>query len=548
MIDAMPILVPERPAFVTASERLVWEELRRQLGPDDLLAANLHMTDVERDYEIDLIVALTGGAIIVVEVKGGGVWAEDGQWKQDYKGTVSTIDPVTQAMTAKHALENWISHSPDWGSRPHVRYAHTVVMPYLAIDDGFEMPDCPRWMINGKDDLHLLSRRFHELGGHKSGHLPTLTADDVHAIAGIIKGRMLPQRDHIGEAAERADIADRLTREQAVILDAIRLLHRVEVRGGAGTGKTWLAIEQARRLTKAGQRVALICYSRGLAAWLQRRVSIFSRKGQPAYVGTFHGLGIEWGADEGSDDDSEYWESTLPAKMVKLGGELPEGQRFDAIVIDEAQDFADTWWPAVFAALKHEDDALYVFSDEGQQVFSRYGGGRPDNLVPLVLDRNLRNTKQIAQTFTEMAPIRMKGGDLEGPDVRLVSCEPAEALDRADDLVDEMLDAGWQPSDIAVLATGRRHGEQIARQAASAQSYWDSFWDDEQVFYGHVLGFKGLERNVVILAVNEGDNWPRAKERLYVGLSRARDLLIVCADPHHIETVAGPAVLRKMVE
>ena len=55
-----------------------------------------------------------------------------------------------------------------------------------------------------------------------------------------------------------------------MILHAARLLNRVEVRGGAGSGKTWLAMEQARRLTADGQRVALLCYSRGLAAYLRR--------------------------------------------------------------------------------------------------------------------------------------------------------------------------------------------------------------------------------------------------------------------------------------
>ena len=55
---------------------------------------------------------------------------------------------------------------------------------------------------------------------------------------------------------------------------------------------------------------------------------------------------------EGSDDDSPYWEEFLPGEMVSLAGALPEAQRFDAIVIDEAQDFAQSWWPAVLAALR----------------------------------------------------------------------------------------------------------------------------------------------------------------------------------------------------
>ena len=54
-----------------------------------------------------------------------------------------------------------------------------------------------------------------------------------------------------------------------MILGAARLLNRVEIRGGAGSGKTWLAVEQARRLSREGKRVALTCYSRGLAAWLR---------------------------------------------------------------------------------------------------------------------------------------------------------------------------------------------------------------------------------------------------------------------------------------
>lgn len=167
---------------------------------------------------------------------------------------------------------------------------------------------------------------------------------DTFAIFEALQGRMLPQRDSIGDTARNDDIADRLTQEQSVILDAARLLTRIHVRGGAGSGKTWLAMEQARRLTRRGQRVALISYSRGLSAWMQRRVATFDSKDRPAYVGTFHGLGEAWGATLAGDDDSDFWEKELPELMVELATALPEGKRFDAIVIDEAQDFADTWW------------------------------------------------------------------------------------------------------------------------------------------------------------------------------------------------------------
>ena len=543
----MPVLWPEQPEFVTESERLVWEQLCANLGADDLLIANKRVTDHSKDFEIDIVVVMPGAGVVVVEVKGGGVRHDGTSWRRQLNGNDSSIDPVEQARTAKYALRKYIEDDNRWGSRSRVRWGHVVVLPYLSLADDFALPDCPRWAVVGRNDMPELAQRLRAIGERQKTKNRRVTGDDAATIAEILRGRSLPQRDLIGDAAEREDVADRLTQAQTVILDAIRLLPRVEVRGGAGSGKTWLALEQARRLSRDGRRVALLCYSRGLAAFLERRVRAFShRKDVPAYVGTFHGLGAEWGAEAGSDDDTDYWERRLPEQMVTLAADQAVGHRFDAIVVDEAQDFADQWWPALFAALKDADTGgLYAFSDEGQRVFSRYGGV-PDVLLPVVLDHNLRNTVQIAESFNTLATMRMRLLGGEGPAVRFVECPTTDALACADDEADALLDAGWRPQDVALLATGSRHPEQTARQAAGPEAYWESFWDDEQVFYGHVLSFKGLERRAVVLALNEQAVGERSKERLYVGLSRARDQLVVCGDPAFVEQVGGSAVLRRL--
>ena len=108
------------------------------------------------------------------------------------------------------------------------------------------------------------------------------------------------------------------------------------------------------------------------------------------------------------------------------------------------------------------------------------------------------------------------------------------------------MEHGWRPEDLALLATGSRHPEQVERQAEGSVAYWNSFWDTEQVFYGHVLGFKGLERRAVVLAVNELEPQERSRERLYVGLSRARDQLVVCGDPEFIWHVGGAELVRRL--
>jgi hypothetical protein len=140
--------------------------------------------------------------------------------------------------------------------------------------------------------------------------------------------------------------------------------------------------------------------------------------------------------------------------------------------------------------------------------------------------------------------MRYRGG--EGAPVRFVECAADEALDHADEAVDALLEEGWSPEQVALLTTGRRHPEQIERQVRGQDHYWETFWDAEQVFYGHVLGFKGLERAAVVLAVNGFGGDERAREKLYVGLSRARDRLIVCGDPEMIAGVAGEAVVRRL--
>ena len=160
---------------------------------------------------------------------------------------------------------------------------------------------------------------------------------------------------------------------------------------------------------------------------------------------------------------------------------------------------------------------------------------------------NLRNTSQIAEAFGPLAPMRMYARGGEGPEVTFVEASAEDALDVADDQIDPLLDEGWRPEDVALLTTGTRHPEQVALQESEGQDgYWRTFWDKDCVFYGHVLGCKGLERKVVVLCVNERMPRERSRERLYVGLSRATDKLIVVGPPDVIREMGGPAVARKL--
>nr|WP_090339690.1 ATP-binding domain-containing protein [Mycolicibacterium malmesburyense]CRL68171.1 nuclease-like protein [Mycolicibacterium malmesburyense] len=547
----MTITPTDTPRLANRAERRVYQALVEQLQPNDLVIAGQRVTDHLKDHEVDFVVGIEGAGIACLEVKGGEVWHDGVNWRQKRGGRECTIEPVRQAREACYALRDYIEKDPRW-TQGRLRWDHVVVLPNTELPDDFALSDCPRWKVIDRNDLKDLDGKLRHVLVSQELNRPLLNRDGIDQIVTALSGRGLPQRDVVARALDNEDAADALTEHQAVILDATRLLNRIEVRGGAGSGKTFLAMEQARRLAQRGQRVALVCYSHGLASYLERITAAWPRRQRPGYVGEFHALGVQWGAPEGPDESLrteetvKFWEHDLPEQMAELATQLDTGHRFDSIVVDEAQDFADSWWEPLLIALKDPDEGgLYVFTDEGQRVFNRYGSP-PVPLVPLILDHNLRNTRQIANAFQPLVdhPMRFLGG--EGPAVEFVACSREDALDVGDDQIEALLEEGWRPEDLALLTTGSRHPEQAERQKAGHKAYWDSFWDADQVFYGHVLGFKGLERRAVVLVVNDSSQFERSRERLYVGLSRARDRLVVCGEPDFIREVGGPDLAHRL--
>jgi UvrD-like helicase C-terminal domain len=304
-------------------------------------------------------------------------------------------------------------------------------------------------------------------------------------------------------------------------------------------------LTQARQLSRGrgelmAKRVALICVSRGLAAYFKRVVDTWDTKHRPAFVGSFAELGRTWGAPATTLDTPDFWEVELPALMRELAAGLPEAQRFDSVIVDEGQDFADSWWAPIMGALKdQETGGLFVYSDENQRISHRYGAP-PVPLVPLILDHNLRNTRQIAETFNPLAPMRMLLMGGEGPEVEFVRSAAQDAIETADGQVDRLLAAGWKAQEVMLLTTGTRHPVELQRGSDSdPEGYWRSFWEDDDVFYGEALACKGLERRAVVLCVNEDNASDWSRERLYVGLSRATDQLVVVGDPGVVAQMGG---------
>lgn len=528
--------VPAQPTFDTRTERAVWQRLVHQLRPTDVVIAGTHLIAPQQDHQIDFVVLLPDVGIMVVEVQGGRVFTKGNDWYLlDDRGD-HRITPIGHALGNKFALRKYLADDPRLAGRK-LRFQHCLIAPDAEFSAEFEMPDCPRTGVHGAGDQQHLGTRLREILAHDHHNGRPPRPDEVELIVEILTGPQPAPVDHGGPAA----LTTRLTAEQARVLGTLRHLHRAEVRGTTGTGKSTLALIQARELSRgrpglAPQRVALVCYSIGHGEQLKRAVAGVPAAERPAFVGTFEELGRTWGVSAGDRTDSEFWERRFPEQVGDRVLRLAGTELFDAIIVDDGHDIAESWWPPLIAALRDEVyGRFFVYRDPNRHLYDR-SVPPPIPLVPIGLDTNLRNTRQIAAT---LAPLLPDAGlpEREGPAVEVAGCPADRVLDETDRQVQRLRNAGVAPGDILVVTTGSRHPLQIERQRhLGLAGYWDAFFDRDEVFHGHVLGCKGLQRPVVVLCINEDEARHRATERFYVGCSRAQHRLVVVGDP---EVVAG---------
>ncbi len=540
--------IPELPSFVTESERVVWQAIKRRLRPTDVLLHGVRFCDRDGDWEADLVLLMPEG-FATIEVKGGQVRYENGQYIQIVTEGRKVIDLADQAVSEKYVVRRYLTGHPRW-TQSAPRMAHFVALPHTSLGEADLGPALPRSLVFGRgEEVDAAGRIFDVLVGPLTNQPQSPPGvDGVERAAEILGGRGDSQVEIAAVRVMRDDLVTRLTEDQHKILDLARQMPRYQVVGGPGSGKTFLAVEQARRWAADGLRVAFVAYSKGLTTWVERLVDQWPAKDRARVtVATFHSIGRAWGAVASDNAPQQEWDDELSRRMAALAARLDADHRFDAIVVDEGQDFGALWWPALFAV--YADAAggrLAVFSDSAQQVFGREGASDL-GLPVLSLNENLRNSGPIGQACNALLPESMivRGG--YGPAIRFVPCSASDAISLADEEAERLLEEGWAQNDIALLTTFHRHPMQIELvESRKRDGYWDSYWDDSQFFYSTVPSFKGLERPAIVLAVDGFRDPATAREMLLVGMSRARDQLVICGDLDQLKAVGGKVLAKRL--
>ncbi len=388
-----------------------------------------------------------------------------------------------------------------------------------------------------------------------------LVLDDIKRLApfvdGALRGQMPPGRDGMalldsllgvgGEvrllATHEAELA-KLTVEQFRVLDGLSRFRRVLICGCAGSGKTMLAVEKVKRLADQGLVPLFVCFNSRLRDSVREHLKSW----RSAAVDTFHGLCDRWAARAKIRIDrkpgEEYWDRQLADALMAASRKIAE--RFDAIVVDEGQDFQPAWWRPLEATLKDERrGVLYVFYDDNQTLYNRELKFPPvDSQFDLTENvRNVRRVHDLVAKFYRMNR-KLTSRASPGPEPKVIIYRTVpELITAVEKTVDRWAhDEKIGPQHMAIL-TG--HGKEKSaiwrsRRIAGYELTDEMAPKPGQILWSSVHGFKGLERSAVILAEIEPISHAELDTILYVGCSRARVHLTVIAS----EAASQLAALR----
>ena len=536
-------LAPETPS----SERRLYERFRAVL-PDSwtvihsqrfLLTTKRRDRVPPREGEIDFLILDPTRGLLALEVKGGRVQrTPDGWYSIDRHGERHSIkDPGHQVSDAIHDLGKYLNDDASgFGRRGHsCRYGWGVVLPDVEMREDLG-PDLPRPVIvDGRDLVDLRSaidRAFNSWRLNGALSRPT-----VRALLSALRERFPPASTLALQFTTERQKRLRLTEEQIAMLDSLAAHNRAVIEGAAGTGKTVLAMEKARRLALTGARVLLLCFNKPLAAHLRQQADGFT-------VERFHDLcermarcsGLPFDAPEGYHPRYRpFWEEETPMLLLRALERLPD-ERYDAIVVDEGQDFLPDWWPGLDEALKQgREGTLYAFYDAHQNIF---GGHLPPEALEVIETRlvfNCRNTTRIAEYAARLMDLepRVKAGAPQGNEVEEVVCRNAEEMARkvAGRLTRLVDDEGIEPARIAILSTRTLGNSPFADDHRAGRfdlvSLDASVRSRDRVVYETLYRYKGLESDVVILLDLPGGSKAVEPRDLYVAATRAKHLLVV---------------------
>lgn len=527
-------MLPEIPKdyYAESMENIIFEKLS-YLSDDYYVFHSFKMVQIKSqknyDYEVDFLIFNPQKGILVVEAKAGFIQYSQGTWR--YKdGTIMRHDgPFNQAKNNKYKiLEMLREKDRHFNLANKCGFFHAVCFPSIRKGPlrNINLPaESPIDIILTRDELECIEDsidsiyHFHQNVGstvHQS-----LSEKEVNFLLYNILSpsfNLVPATNIILNEKNRR--FHKMLDEQKIVMDFLDQQRNATISGAAGTGKTMLAVEKARRLAEKNEQVLFLCFNRELKEYL---ASTFQHPFISFYTLDSFNIKITGGMDR------NY--KMLETYLLHVYFEHKDFA-FHHVIIDEGQDFGQSGMEdqniieTLDIIMKDRNGCFYIFYDKNQLIQSpTIPSYIAEAECRITLHKNCRNTKSIAET--SMKPIKLTpvlyDHALKGtqPLMSLISDE--NFYIKLNEHIDHYLAMGYV--DIVILSV------KSTIKAKLYTNYNDGlyFYKNQNFKWTTCRKFKGLEADVIILVDIDKESFTTEQLVFYVGASRARFELSIIA-------------------
>lgn len=517
----------------------IFESLK-QLPNDWYIYHSLNWKDRSKNGRItwgeaDFVIFNKNYGILVVEVKSGGISFKDGKWLQtrlDNSETNEMKNPFNQANRSKYKLIDEIDYKLPYGDRCFIDKA--VWFPSISNDE-LQKANLPleydSKLILTKESLNNPLQSILSIYNFYNSTRYTMLSRNSE---NVILETIMPSFNLVPSASNIKDEADyvfyQLTNEQKKVLDFISDQQTVAIQGSAGTGKTFIAVEQAKRLS-SDKKVLFLCFNKFLYYHLDNKCKLNN-------VDYYN---LHTFLSKNSSDNISTDEKCLKAlKSIDFANTLD----YQAIIIDEAQDINDKILIEFYEICKRLNYNLYLFYDKNQMLFQ--------NKLPkcleefdckLTLTKNCRNTLKIVQTINSVFNINTQanGFSVSGvmPTFYFIDTDIQNKLRL---IIDDYLNDGFDQKDITILTLSTEDESCLNRITQIGNYKINHESNEDGIFFTTSKKFKGLESNIIIVIDFDAKQYSDYEymKNLYVSLSRARQRLsLICNNKNDLNLLAN---------
>lgn len=564
------MLIPDNKSeFESDGERILYRKFKLDGSTKSMYVLHSVFTShhiKNMSGELDFLVLAPNEGFFTIEVKHGGVSRKNGEWcftNRHGKTNCKKTGPFEQQSATMNSIRNYVLKKIKHKKEMHDRFERLLWgsgVAFTSMNEHIDFgPEGHSWQVLTKQGLNLpigtyistLSKGAHREHSTKYWYdvnVARPSKKDCEDLVAILRGDFDINYSEINRMIDNEARIEDYTKEQFSLLDFVNYNPRCLIAGGAGTGKTLMALEIAKRKADEDLKCGVFCFNNQLGEKLDRSIKKMVSNDAVLFSGTLHKYMAKETKSNPTGDANEqakYFSETLPLEFLIECDNIKEEDKLDYLIIDEAQDLISPNYLEVFdsilkGGIRNGNWIMFgdfsnqaIYSNDSEKIFELLNSYSFFTRFP-PLKINCRNTKRIAEQNTLLTGVELPEFTTRNHDGNTVSCKYPKSKDQPKEIYEILLDIekrGIPMSKVSLLSPKRIENSVLCENENVLKMI------KKGVQHSTIQGFKGLENTIILLYDFDDLTSTQMQRLLYVGISRATQELYMVLDKKLEESV-----------